>query len=197
MPTLVGHAVQPWRLIGPAMSILRTKGSRGILDALATRGGPDLRDPRRSRPHRAASPRPARRPSGPTASSSPSRRGGHSWLLRDPETLPAIVDELLEGRLGDAIREAIGAAGAVSTAELEAIFYEPDAPILALTPGQAIGRSTSRTTAPATAGRSPDATDLRARRRARCVRRRAGYRGPVLLSCTGAPSRSGVIPERR
>ena len=42
--------------------------------------------------------------------------------------------ELLRGRLGDAIREAIGAAGAESRDELEAIFYEPDAPILGLTP---------------------------------------------------------------
>ncbi len=51
----------------------------------------------------------------------------HSWMLRDPETLPAIVAELLQGRLGSAIREAIGAAGANSTDELESIFYEPDA----------------------------------------------------------------------
>ena len=61
-------------------------------------------------------------------------KGGHSWLLRDPETLPAIVGELLRGRLGDAIRDRIGAAGAESRDELESIFYEPDAPILALTP---------------------------------------------------------------
>jgi hypothetical protein len=53
-------------------------------------------------------------------------------MLRDPETLPAIVAELLQGRLGSAIREAIGAAGANSTDELEGIFYEPDAPIHAL-----------------------------------------------------------------
>ena len=62
------------------------------------------------------------------------RKGGHSWMLRDPETLPAIVAELLRGRLGDAIRESIGAAGAGSRDELESIFYEPDAPIHALTP---------------------------------------------------------------
>ena len=34
-PTLIGHATRPWRLVGPAASILRTKGSRGILDELA------------------------------------------------------------------------------------------------------------------------------------------------------------------
>ena len=55
-------------------------------------------------------------------------------MLRDPETLPAIMAELLRGRLGDAIRESIGAAGAATRDELEAVFYEPDAPIHALTP---------------------------------------------------------------
>ena len=34
-PTLVGHATQPWRLVGPAVSILRTTGSGKILDELA------------------------------------------------------------------------------------------------------------------------------------------------------------------
>jgi hypothetical protein len=40
----------------------------------------------------------------------------------------------LRGRLGDAIRGDIGAAGAESRDELESIFYEPDAPILELSP---------------------------------------------------------------
>ena len=34
-PMMVGHATHPWRLVGPAASILRTRGSRGILDELA------------------------------------------------------------------------------------------------------------------------------------------------------------------
>ena len=82
----------------------------------------------------------------------------HSWMLRDPETLPAIVAELLPGRLGSAIREAIGAAGATSTDELESIFYEPDAPILALTPAPTDEASSERpdTDRPGTAGPSPD-----------------------------------------
>jgi hypothetical protein len=61
-------------------------------------------------------------------------RAGHSWLLKDPETLPAIVSELLDLRLGDAVRNAVSAAGAASLDELEEAFYTPDAPILALTP---------------------------------------------------------------
>ncbi|MEZ5135407.1 MAG: hypothetical protein R2699_10230 [Acidimicrobiales bacterium] len=59
---------------------------------------------------------------------------GHSWLLKDPETLPAIVDELLTDRLGIAIRQALAGAGANTVDELEDHFLEPDAPIRALTP---------------------------------------------------------------
>ena len=39
-PTMVGHAMQPWRLVGPAMSILRSRGSGKILDALADQDVP-------------------------------------------------------------------------------------------------------------------------------------------------------------
>ena len=44
------------------------------------------------------------------------------------------MSELLEDRLGDAIRHAITAAGARSVDQLEDIFYADGAPILALTP---------------------------------------------------------------
>jgi len=132
-PTLIGHATRPWRLVGPAASILRTKGSRGILDELALdevptfviHGDRDLIVP-------FATATSAAKRSNATLVTV--RKGGHSWMLRDPETLPAIVAELLRGRLGDAIRESIGAAGAGSRDELESIFYEPDAPIHGLTP---------------------------------------------------------------
>jgi pimeloyl-ACP methyl ester carboxylesterase len=127
-PVMVNHATHPWRLIGPAASILRTKGSRGILDELALdevptfvlHGDRDLIVPIATA--RSA----AKRSNGQLITV---KGAAHSWMLRDPETLPAIVADLLEGRLGVAIREAIGAAGANSTDELEAIFIEPDAPI--------------------------------------------------------------------
>jgi pimeloyl-ACP methyl ester carboxylesterase len=137
-PTVVGHALAPWRLIGPAVSILRSRGSRSILERLADRevptfvitGDRDLIVP----PCAATSA--ARRAEGHLVRV---RGAGHSWLLKDPETLPAIVDELLDDALGDrglgaAIRAAIPAAGAASVEQLEEHFYEPDAPILALTP---------------------------------------------------------------
>jgi pimeloyl-ACP methyl ester carboxylesterase len=127
-PIVGHHVLKPWRLIGPAASILRTRGSRGILDELALdevptfvlHGDRDLIVPIATA--RSA----ARRSNGQLITV---KGAAHSWLLRDPETLPAIVAELLQGRLGAAIRDAIGAAGATSTDELETIFYEPDAPI--------------------------------------------------------------------
>ncbi|HEY5154331.1 MAG TPA: alpha/beta hydrolase, partial [Acidimicrobiales bacterium] len=139
VPTLAGHATRPWRLVGPAASILRTKGSRGILDALALEEVPTfvLHGDRDLIVPYATAKSAAKRANGQLITI---KRGGHSWLLRDPDTLPAIVAELLEGRLGDAIRDTIGAAGAVSTAELESIFYEGGAPILGLGPGPADAR---------------------------------------------------------
>jgi hypothetical protein len=50
------------------------------------------------------------------------RGGSHSWLLRCPETLPAIVEELLDGRLGEACNRAVG-----SGAELDAVCVAPNA----------------------------------------------------------------------
>jgi pimeloyl-ACP methyl ester carboxylesterase len=133
IPTVFGHVAAPWRLLGPGISILRTSSSRTLLDELArTRvptfvlhGNRDVMIPYA------------------TARSAAARAGGqlvtvegatHSWLLKDPETLPAIVSELLEDRLGDAIRKAITAAGARSVDQLEDIFYAESAPILALSP---------------------------------------------------------------
>lgn len=132
-PTIVGHALEPWRLIGPAVSILRSSPSRPLLEQLAGDGIPtfviqgdrDIIVP-------------------PCTARDAARRArcqlvtvhgaAHSWLLRDPETLPAIVADLLGGRLGTAIREELGAAGAEDVDELEATFYDEDAAILALTP---------------------------------------------------------------
>jgi pimeloyl-ACP methyl ester carboxylesterase len=141
-PTLVGHALQPWRLIGPAASILRTRGSAGLLDALAANEVPtfvihgelDLVVPVCTA--RSA----ATRANGQLVTV---KRAAHSWLLRDPETLPAIVSQLLEGRLGEAIRSHLQAAGAETVEELEELLYAPDAPILALTPDHTYSSETA------------------------------------------------------
>ena len=64
--------------------------------------------------------------------------GGHSWILRDPETLPAIVAQLLPGSLGQACRDAIRRGGVTAkeptTAQIEQALYRPDARIFDLTP---------------------------------------------------------------
>ena len=130
-PTLAHHATHPWQLVGPAASILRTKGSRGILEELADDGVPTfvLHGDRDFVVPMATARSAAKRSHGQLITI---KKGTHSWLLRDPETLPAIVAELLTGRLGDAIRDAIGGAGAETVDEIESILYEPDAPVLAL-----------------------------------------------------------------
>jgi pimeloyl-ACP methyl ester carboxylesterase len=132
-PTIFGHATAPWRLAGPGISILRTRGSRTMLEMLAAErvptfvihGDRDLIVPYATARSAAA------RSNGQLVTV---QGASHSWLLKDPETLPAIVSELLEDRLGDAIRTAITAAGARSVEQLEDIFYAKDAPILELTP---------------------------------------------------------------
>jgi len=139
LPTFVGHAVQPWRLLGPAVSILRSQSSKGILDELKAQAVPtfvihgdrDLIVP-------ICTARSAARRSGGRLITV--KGAAHSWLLKDPETLPAIVSALLEDELGAAIRTKITAAGARSVEQLEDIFYVDDAPILQLTPELAFTR---------------------------------------------------------
>lgn len=137
LPTVIGHVRRPWRLVGPMVSILRSQSSRSMLDHIGDHhiptfvihGDRDLPVP------------------VSTARSAAQRTEGHlvivhgakhSWLLNDPETLPAIMAELLRGPLGQAYRDAIVDAGRdpdeVTIDDMDALFYEPGAPILDLTP---------------------------------------------------------------
>jgi pimeloyl-ACP methyl ester carboxylesterase len=136
-PTLFGHVRRPWRLIGPAVSILRSRGSRWMLERIAderiplfaVHGDRDLVVPM------------------PTARSSARRAhgelvlvhgGSHAWLLKDPESLPAIIHRLMQGRLGTAVLKAILDAGIdpndATVDEIEPAFYHRDALVLRLTP---------------------------------------------------------------
>lgn len=132
-PTALGHVLQPWRLAGPAYSILASRGSAAILEELAAQDVPTIvvtgdRD-------LIVPPRTARSAARRARAELVEVLGaGHSWLLKDPETFPSIIDDLLERSLGAAIRASITAAGAATVDDLEACFYEPGAPILALTP---------------------------------------------------------------
>lgn len=137
VPTLAGHMVQPWRLLGPMMSILRTRSSRYALDAvrrgdvpvIALHGAWDV-----AVPHRTAVDA-VRRTEGTLVTID---RAGHSWVLRDPEALPAIISELLDGPLGDGIRRALHAAGVESDAptveQIEQVCYVGGARVFDLDP---------------------------------------------------------------
>ena len=137
VPTMAGHMVQPWRLIGPMMSILRTRSSRYALNDLhdarvpvfALHGSWDL-----AVPHRTAVDA-VRRTDGTLVTVD---RAGHSWILRDPETLPAIIAELLATELGAGIRATLRAAGLrkkqPSISDIEAVCYRPGARVFALAP---------------------------------------------------------------
>jgi pimeloyl-ACP methyl ester carboxylesterase len=137
-PTLVGHARRPWRLLGPMTSILRSRGTRWMLEKLrqeripvfAIHGDLDVAVPLQ------------------TAKDAASRSRGdlvvvkgatHSWLLKDPETLPAIMHELMRGRLGTAVLKARLQHGLDVDAtddDIERELYAPDALVLELTPRQ-------------------------------------------------------------
>lgn len=133
IPNYVVNVLAPWRLAGGAFAILASRGSRSILAALADAGTPTVvltgtRDP-------VVPPRTARSAARRANAQLVEIAGaGHSWLLRDPETLPAVVTELLDGELGAAIRARLHAGGAGDLETLEAQFYAPGALIVAMTP---------------------------------------------------------------
>jgi pimeloyl-ACP methyl ester carboxylesterase len=140
-PTLIGHIRRPWRLVGPAVSIIRSPASSPMLDTIkdehiplfAVHGDRDAVVPVRT--GRDA----ARRAAGELVVV---EGATHSWLLKDPEAMPAIVHELMKGRLGTAVLRAKGRAGLdadARPAEVEASpwFYEPGSLVVELTPQQA------------------------------------------------------------
>jgi pimeloyl-ACP methyl ester carboxylesterase len=139
-PTMLGHLRRPWRLVGPAVSIIRSGGSAPMLEAIkvsriplfAVHGDRDVVVPLST--GRDA----ARRAAGELVVV---EGASHSWLLKDPEAMPAIVHELMRGRLGTAVLRAKGRAGLDTTATPEEVeasswFYDRDSLVVALTPEQ-------------------------------------------------------------
>jgi len=137
VPTLLGHAGRPWRLIAPGLSILRSGPSRWMLERLAQEcipvvvihGDRDVTVPLRTA--RDA----ARRARGELVVV---HGGSHSWLLKDPESLPAIMAPLLEGVIGDHYWLAVAAEGldpdTATIDDIEGALYRPGSLILRLTP---------------------------------------------------------------
>ena len=151
-PTLIGHAVRPWRLLGPSVSILRSRGSRWMLQRLAqeqipvvaVHGTRDYAVPLRTAKDA------ARQAKGQLVVID---GANHCWPLRDPETLPAIVSDLLHGDFGEAYRGAVRERGLepdlASLDEVERAFYAPDAPIRDMTPRLEFARLAARRRRPA------------------------------------------------
>jgi pimeloyl-ACP methyl ester carboxylesterase len=145
--TAWGDLTRPWQLLNPFISVLRSPGSRSMLEGLRAAAVPvvvihgerDLVVP-------LATARDAARRSG--GDLVVVKGAGHSWLLSDPETFPRIVGELLGGRLGDAYERALVDAGlepgSATTDEIEDALYAPGAPVRALTPELDYLRSSRR-----------------------------------------------------
>lgn len=137
LPMMARHLRKPWRVIAPGVSILRSGGTRDMLERLRTADVPviaihgerDLIVPL------AAARDAAERSGGELVVV---KGATHSWPLRDPETLPSIVAGLLEGRLGASCDRALRAGGAdpdrATVDDVERALYEPDALAIRLTP---------------------------------------------------------------
>lgn len=136
-PTVAGHLRRPWRLAGPMISILRSRSSRYALDTLADHDVPVFvlhGDRDIPVPYRTAQ-EAAHRSRGVLVTV---EGAGHSWLLKDPETLPGIMADLLEGSLGEVCAAGLRRAGVrrrnPTVDMIEAACYEPEARIFSLTP---------------------------------------------------------------
>jgi pimeloyl-ACP methyl ester carboxylesterase len=131
------QSIRPGRLIAPGLAILLAGDSASVLDRTAAAGVPgivvhgagDLGVPL------AAARDAARRLHAPLVVV---RGARHSWVLRDPETLPSIFADLLDSSLGEAWRAAVLRAGldpgAATLTEIEAAMCEPRPLLAELTP---------------------------------------------------------------
>jgi pimeloyl-ACP methyl ester carboxylesterase len=136
LPTLVGHATHPWRMLGPAISMMRSEPSRELLEGLGEAGIPVvvIHGDRDMPVPYATAVDAARRSSGTLVTV---KGGTHSWVLKDPETLPAIIAELLDGPLARVRAATLGAAGLridATPEQIESAFLGPHAWVRRLTP---------------------------------------------------------------
>jgi len=145
--TAWGDITRPWQLLMPFLSVLRSPGSRDILDALRRAEVPVVV---LHGDHDYVVPLPAARDAARRSGGDlvVIRGGTHSWMLKDPESFPAIMGELLRGRLGDSYEQALVDAGldpaVATTDDIEDAFYAPDARVRALTPELVWARSDRR-----------------------------------------------------
>ena len=143
-PVWLHNARRPWGVVGAGVSILRSGPTRWMLEKLAEdlvptfviHGDRDLAVPLQTARDAAARAR---------GELIVVHGGTHSWPLKDPETMPAIVAELLTDSLGEACRVAVTREGLPleneNIADIESVLYEPDALVLDLTPELHFDRS--------------------------------------------------------
>jgi pimeloyl-ACP methyl ester carboxylesterase len=136
-PVWLRNVTHPWDVVGGAVSILRSGPSRWMLEKLAEElvpvfvihGDKDVAVPLQ------------------TARDSALRARGelivvhgatHSWPLKDPDTMPAIVADLLDDSLGEACRVAVTREGLPLEVEdlgqIEKVLMAPEALAVQLTP---------------------------------------------------------------
>lgn len=137
-PMMRRHVLNPLHLVGPGMSILRSRSTKWMLKKLGDEGVPVIAI---HGDHDLAVPLSTARSAAKLSGGEliVVEKAGHSWILKDPETFPAILRELLHGRLGMAVNvDALVAAGldpvSASLDQIEAAMYAPGAPIIGLTP---------------------------------------------------------------
>jgi pimeloyl-ACP methyl ester carboxylesterase len=166
-PTLVGHATRPWRLLGPAISLIRSQGTTGMLEALGDNKVPVVvihGDRDIAVPYRTAVDAARRR----RAPSSRSRAAPTRGSSRTPRPCPPSSPSCSTGPSPGCGRAAMGAAGphaGATAAQIEDAFLGPHAWVRRLTPPTQFrtrarpaparrattGRSTSRPSRAATA----------------------------------------------
>jgi pimeloyl-ACP methyl ester carboxylesterase len=139
LPVLTHNVRRPFNLMGAAISILRSGPSRWMLDRLADHRVPVVvvhGDRDRAVPLRTARDA-ARRSRGELVVV---HGATHSWVLKDPETLPAIIGELLLDTLGLHIRTALSESGVdfgePAIGEIERALYRWGALVHELTPAE-------------------------------------------------------------
>lgn len=141
-PVIAGHVRRPWRMLGPAVSILRSRGSGWMLDRIAEEGIPlvVIHGERDVAVPLATARSAAERGRGTLVTVEKAR---HSWLLRDPRTLPAILDALVASHVGEVVMGRVAAdlgldspgyLDQVTLDDLDRTYLVPDAPVLALSP---------------------------------------------------------------
>lgn len=123
-PNLVANVRRPWRFFGPIVSMVRSGDSLPMLEVLASRQIPVVAihgDRDLVVPYRTA--RDAVKAAGGWLVTI--HGGTHSWLLKDPETLPAILEELLAGEALALVRQRIASDAGCSSMDGEVAAPTP------------------------------------------------------------------------